>query len=337
MPEPGVKTTQPLSRWEAEGGAPADQPSDTPLAEGVETVPHAKVAITGSSGMVGTALSEQLRAGGRAILRIVHGAPGESSAHWSPEHNWFQDDALHGADAVIHLAGANIAAERWSEERKAELVQSRVAATRLLVDQIGYMDRRPQVLVSASAVGFYGSRGDDVLDEQSHKGDGFLADLCEAWEREAMRAEALGVRVVIVRTGIVLSTQSGFLARLLPLFRVAAGGPLGDGSQWFSWISLRDLVSVYQFLIETDSVGVFNAVAPQPVRNRDFSDQLGSALNRPSALRVPEVVLDLAAGQERTEELLVASQRVRPARLTEAGFVFQDATLRDALSQLLKD
>ncbi len=266
-------------------------------------------------------------------------APG--GAWWDPAAGVMGDDALdalRSADAVIHLAGAGLGDRRWSADRRREIVASRVAATALLCRTLAGLERRPAVLVSASAVGFYGDRGDEELTEASAPGTGFLADLCRQWEDATTPAAEAGVRVVRLRSGVVLSGRGGALARQLPLFRMGVGGRLGDGRQWLSWITLADEVGVVLHALDHPSVeGPVNATAPSPVTNRAFTAALGRALHRPAVLAVPAVALRVALGSELASEMILAGQRVLPARVLGDGYRFVHPTLDVALAAVLAD
>jgi uncharacterized protein (TIGR01777 family) len=295
------------------------------------------IAMTGSSGLIGTALRKRLQADGHEVLRVLRGQPEQPEALWDPPAGWFRKGALEGADAVIHLAGADIAGKRWSERRKRLLWESRVDATRLLVDHIGRLARRPQVLISASAVGYYGDRGEEMLTEATAAGEGFLSELCQGWERESRRAQELGVRTVQLRTaGSVLARNGGALPRMAPPFRLGLGARLGSGRQWFTWVSLDDEVGAIRHLMHADSVeGAVNVMAPEPVTNAEFTRALGRALHRPAPFRVPAFALRLLLG-ELADEALLASQRAVPARLTESGYEFAHADLQGALEAALR-
>jgi len=251
---------------------------------------------------------------------------------WDPARAEPAADNLKDADAVIHLAGEPVA-QRWTEESKQRIRESRVAGTRNLVAAIAKLDRRPAVLVCASAVGYYGSRGDEELTESSAPGSGFLADVCRDWEKEAAEAEPLGVRVAAIRTGIVLDPRGGALARILPPFRFGAGGRLGSGRQWMPWIHIDDLVDLFRFAAEKPVHGPLNGAAPNPVVNADFTRALAQALRRPAIFPVPEFVLHAIYGE--MADVLFASQRVVPREAEAAGFRFRFPELGAALKDLL--
>lgn len=295
-----------------------------------------KIVVTGSSGLIGQALLSAVAAGGHETLVLVRRPPGPGEAQWDPSGGRIDADALEGADAVVHLSGAGIGDRRWSPERKDVILRSRVDSTSLLSRTLAGLGRPPAVLVDASAIGYYGDRGDEELTEASRPGTGFQAEVCRGWETATAAAEGAGIRVVHLRTAVVLSGHGGALARQLPLFRAGLGGRLGSGRQWFSWISLRDEVAVILRAIEDDSlVGPVNASAPEPVTNREFTRQLGRVLHRPTALVVPPVALRVALGRELADELILGSLRVVPRRLVDAGFGFADPTLDGALRATL--
>ncbi|MBI5949050.1 MAG: TIGR01777 family protein [Chloroflexi bacterium] len=294
-----------------------------------------QVAITGCSGLIGTALRQQLEAAGHTVTPVRRGPPTDPAAHWDPASGWFREGALDGIDAVVHLAGASIGEGRWSAARKQEIRASRVEATALLVRHLGTLANRPRVLVTASGTGFYGNRGDEPLTEDSTGGSGFLADLVRDWEAEAARAGDLGLRVVLARTGVVLAKEGGALPKMILPFRFGAGGRIGNGRQWLSWISLPDVTGVLADLLARDIAGPVNVVAPNPVTNRQLTSALAKVLRRPAVFPVPGFALKLLIG-ESAEELLLQGQRVLPARLEAAGYQFQQPDLASALTATLK-
>jgi uncharacterized protein (TIGR01777 family) len=241
-------------------------------------------------------------------------------------------ESLREADVIIHLAGEPVA-QRWTAEAKRRIRESRVVGTRNLVEALAALPRRPEALICASAIGYYGSRGDEILTESSAPGSGFLPEVCVAWEKEAQAAEALGIRVVRVRTGLVLAADGGALQRMLPPFRMGVGGRLGSGRQWMSWIHLEDLTGLFQFAVESQVRGPLNAVAPHAVTNSDFTRELARALRRPAVFPVPEFALRLLFGE--MADVLLASQRVAPAAAEAAGFRFRFPQLAPALEGLL--
>lgn len=293
------------------------------------------IAITGSSGLVGSALTAFLRTGGHRVVRLVRRvARGDDERQWNPDDP--DPRLLDGIDAVIHLAGASIAG-RFTEQHRKAIRDSRIEPTRRLAELLGRGEPRPGALISASAIGYYGyDRGDETLTEDSDRGDGFLADVVSDWEQATAAAQQAGVRVVQVRTGIVQSPAGGTLKLMRPLFGAGLGGRLGDGRQWLSWIGIDDLVDVYhRALWDTTLAGPVNAVAPQPVRNREYTATLASVLHRPAVLPVPSLGPRLLLGEQGARELATASQRVTPARLAAAGHRFRDPDLDGALRHLL--
>jgi hypothetical protein len=304
------------------------------------------VAVTGATGFVGTRLVAHLLATGHGVVVLTRRrADAERAlpvrcrvAVWDPEHGALDPSALAGVDAVVNLAGAGVADARWTAQRKEIIRRSRVESTHRLVAAIAGVpaDRRPRVLVSASAVGFYGDCGDEMLTEQSPRAPGFLADVCEAWEREALVAETHGVRTVLVRIGVVLGRGGGALARMLPPFRLGLGGCIGSGRQWMSWIHRDDLVALLAFALERADVrGVVNGVAPTPVTNADFATILGRTLVRPALLPVPSAALKLALGE--MGGVLLEGQRVFPAAAEAHGFRFRFRELPEALVEITRD
>jgi uncharacterized protein (TIGR01777 family) len=292
------------------------------------------VAVTGSSGLVGSALCAFLSTAGHRVIRLVRRAPrSDTERTWDPED---PDPGLfEGVDAVVHLAGASIAG-RFSEQHKNAIASSRIEPTRRLADALA-RSKGPKVLLAASAIGYYGSdRGDDLLDEAAEGGDGFLADVVAKWEAATGRAAEAGVRVVTVRTGIVLSTRGGMLELLRPVFLAGLGGRIGNGRQWLSWIDLDDLTDVYaRALVDEHLAGVLNAVAPAPVRSTDFAATLAHVLRRPALLPVPKPVLRVVVGAEAVDEVACASQRVAPRRLEAAGFQYRRPQLEASLRHQL--
>jgi uncharacterized protein (TIGR01777 family) len=295
----------------------------------------ARSVITGGTGMLGRALGSRLP--GAVVLSRDPGrtsAPGALDlVGWEPENGPAPASALAGAAIVWNLAGEPVAT-RWTDAKKRRIRASRVTGTRNLVAGLAALADRPRVLVSASAIGYYGDRGDEELTESSGPGDDFLADVCTAWEREAMAAEALGVRVVCVRLGLVLAKEGGALARMLPAFRLGAGGPLAGGKQWVSWVHIDDAVRLLLHAAECEGLrGPVNVVSPRPVTNADLSRALGRALGRPASLPTPRAALRIAFGE--MSEMLVASQRVLPRAAESTGFAFEHADLDRALADLL--
>lgn len=296
-----------------------------------------RTLVTGATGLIGRELVRSL--GGAVVLsrnaQQARELLGEVEAHvWRGGEEAVPTAALEGVEAVFHLAGEPIAEGRWTQERKRRIRESRVLGTRRIVEGLALLERRPNVLVSGSAVGIYGDRGDEKLDEYSACGQGFLAEVCAEWEQEARRAEELGIRVVCVRTGIVLASSGGALERMLTPFRLGAGGRLGDGSQWMPWVHLEDEVGILLHAAATRSIrGPLNAVGPQPVTNARFTLELSKALHRPALVPVPKAALRLAFGE--MSQVLTASQRVLPTVAGETGYRFKYATLDSALAAVL--
>lgn len=287
--------------------------------------PRMRIAITGASGFIGTQLAAFLSTGGHEILRIGRGAvqPGVVDVSWSPERGQLDPRALEGVDAVVHLAGASIA-ERWTSAHRAAIKSSRVEGTSLLAHTLARLERKPRVLLSGSAVGIYGNRGDELLTEQSTLGDDYLAEVGKAWEGATEPAERAGIRVVHLRTGIVQGAAGGALAKQAPLFKAMLGGPLGPGTQWISPIALDDHLGATHFCLMRDDVrGPVNLVAPTPVTNAEFTTTLGDVVGRPAIVPAPAFALRLLLGGEMANATVLASQRVVPDVLTRAGFVWQ--------------
>jgi uncharacterized protein (TIGR01777 family) len=295
------------------------------------------IAVTGASGLIGTALTNALQADGHVVVPVVRRpvAAGERAVSWDPAKGQIDTEALNGVDAVVHLAGAGIGDKRWSDERKRVILESRTKGTALLAEALASLDDKPPVLVSGSAVGYYGDGGDTVLTEQSPPGNLFLSEVCVAWEAAVSPAVEAGIRVPIIRTGIVLSTDGGALAKTLPLFKLGLGGKMGSGRQWWSWISLADEVAAIRFLLHADVDGPVNLTAPNPVTNAQFTKALGQALGRPTVVPVPSFGPKLLLGSQLADELLFFGQRVEPSRLAEAGFAFAHPTIEKALTGML--
>jgi uncharacterized protein (TIGR01777 family) len=298
-----------------------------------------KILMTGSTGLVGSALVGELKRAGHTVCRLVRpGTRAEAArgsdgfdVNWNPETGELGGAAV-GADAVVNLGGAPIAEGRWAEARKRVLRGSRVDSTRALVQALSKMAARPRVLVSASGIGYYGSRGDEVLREDSSGGNDFMADLARDWEAEALKAEVLGIRVALARFGVVLAKDGGALPKMARPFRWGVGGKIGSGQQWMSWITLPDAIGVLQFALENGTVrGPINAVSPQPVRNAEFTSALAKALRRPALFPAPDFALRMALG-EMAGALLLASQRAVPEKLEKAGYQFLQRDLRSALA-----
>ena len=295
-----------------------------------------KILVSGSHGLVGTALGKSLAAKGHELFALVRHAPETpSEVEWYPERGSLALSRLEGMDAVVHLAGESIAEGRWSDEKKKRISESRVKGTTVLSEALGNLKHPPQTLISASAIGYYGNRNDEILTEESAPGKDFLAGVCNEWEQAADSASRKGIRVVKTRFGVILSADGGALKKMLPPFRMGVGGRIGSGRQWMSWIALDDVVAGIEFALATESLsGPVNFVAPHPVTNAEFTKTLGKVLSRPTIFPIPAFAVRLAFG-EMADALLLSGQRVEPARLTKAGYRFQydnlEASLRHAL------
>ncbi len=294
------------------------------------------VLVSGSSGLVGSALIPHLEASGHRVLRLVRTSPkSDLERRWDPETGELAAADLEGIQAVVHLAGENIASGRWNEAKKNRIRSSREDGTRLLAQGLAELQTPPGVLISASAIGYYGNRGEEILNEESPPGADFLAETCIAWENAARPAADAGVRTVYVRIGIVLSADGGALAKMLFPFRMGVGGVIGSGDQYMSWISLSDLAGIINHALNTQTLqGPVNAVSPAPVTNREFTKTLGGALSRPTLFPMPAFAARLAFG-EMADALLLSSTRVLPARLQGTGYVFQHPKLDGALRHVL--
>ncbi len=300
-----------------------------------------KILVTGSSGLVGTALVSALARDGHTVCRLVRpqtagggGAKEGFVVAWNPATGELGGAGV-GADAVVNLAGASIADGRWTTQRKELLCSSRIETTRALVGALAKMNARPSVLVSASAIGYYGDRGDETLTEESKAGGDFLAGLAQEWEAEALKARALGIRVVLVRFGIILAREGGALPKMMLPFKIGVGGRLGSGQQWMSWVALEDVVGILRLVIENASLrGAVNIVSPQPLQNAEFTYVLAQAMHRPALFPAPAFALRLALG-EMADALLLSSQRVLPGALEKLGYRFLHADLTSALAAVL--
>ena len=294
-----------------------------------------KILVTGASGLVGSALVPLLVADGHEVARLGRTAPGPADLRWDPDAGTLDAATLEGFDGVIHLAGENIAAGRWNAARKRRIKESRVQGTLLLARTLAGLKRPPRVLVSASAVGFYGDRGDEELNEQSPAGSGFLTEVCREWEAATEAAAGEGIRVVHARLGVVLSRDGGALAKMLTPFKLGAGGIVGSGRQYMSWITLEDTVAALAHLLVTETAaGPVNVVAPAPVTNREFTKTLGRVLRRPTLFPLPAFVARLVFG-EMADALLLGSNRVKPASLLDSGYVFRHGSLEEGLRAVL--
>ncbi len=294
-----------------------------------------RVGITGASGLIGGALSAHLRSNGHTVNPIVRRVPRAGEIRWDPSGGGLDPTDIAGVDALVHLAGAGIGDKRWTDTYRREILESRVTGTTVLAEAIAATAGGPRILLSGSAIGIYGDRGDETLDEQSGRGTGFLSDVCTAWEAATTAAEAAGVRVVHLRTGIVLSASGGALKKMLPLFKLGVGGRFGNGQQWQSWISLNDEVRAVEHLLTSSLSGPVNLTAPNPVTNREFAKQLAGALHRPSFVPVPAFGPKLLLGSAMADSLLFEGQRVLPKALLSDGFRFEHADLSDAFTAIL--
>jgi uncharacterized protein (TIGR01777 family) len=303
-----------------------------------ESLAGARVAVSGANGLVGKALREQLEASGARAVRLIRNQPRDpaSEVQWTPERGLVAPEQLEGVTAVVHLAGESIADGRWTEAKKQRIRDSRVIGTESLCGSLARLARRPQTLICASAIGYYGDRGDEVLDESSAPGTGFLPEVCLGWEAACDPARQAGIRVVNVRIGVILSKDGGALAKMLLPFKMGVGGKVGSGRQYMSWVALDDVVgAMLHGLTHTDISGPVNAVSPQPVTNAEFTQALGSVLHRPTIFPMPAFAARLALGQM-ADDLLLASARVLPKRLQASGYAFRHADLRGCLAGELK-
>ena len=296
-----------------------------------------KVAVTGSSGFIGTALVRALEARGHTIVRVVRRrASGESSVVWDPERGVLDAKSLQGIDAAVNLAGESIGSRRWSERQKAKILNSREKTTTLLAQTLAQLAPRPRALLNASAMGYYGDRGDDVLTEEEPSGEGFLAFVCRRWEAATAAAGDAGIRVAHIRTGLPLDPSGGLMKRILLPFRLGVGGRLASGRQWMSWVSLADEIGAMLHILEHDDAhGAFNVAAPDPVRNEEFTRVLARVLHRPALIPIPKALIAIPFGRELTDDLL-SSIRLSPARLEASGYRFEARELEPALRAMLR-
>lgn len=296
------------------------------------------ILVTGSTGLVGSALLPSLKSEGHRVIRLVRSSEeeGPDAVRWDPERGTVDSSRLTEVDAAVHLAGENLAEGRWTDEKKRRIRESRSKGTRLLSETLAGLERRPNVLVSASAIGIYGSRGDEILNEQSSSGDDFLAEVCREWELATQPAAQAGIRVANLRFGVILSGKGGALAKMLFPFRAGLGGKLGDGRQYMSWLAIDDAVGAIVHALKDESLrGPVNVVTPYPVTNAEFTKAMGRVLSRPTIFPVPAFAARIAFG-EMADETLLSSQRVEPKRLKESGFVFKYPELEGALRHVLK-
>lgn len=297
-----------------------------------------KVLITGASGLIGKALQRSFADKGYEMLLASRKEPQDDQhIQWDVRTGFAKAERLDGVDAVVHLAGENVSGLRWTDEKKKAIHDSRVLGTRSVVDAISKLERKPNVFVAASAIGFYGERGDEEVTESSAAGDNFLARVSREWEAESRRAEDAGIRTVLLRTGIVFSKEGGALATILTPFKLGVGGVIGSGKQWMSWISLDDEIAAINFAIENENLrGAVNAVSPNPVTNQEFTKTLGEVLYRPTFLPLPEFAVSMVFG-EMGDALLLASTKVLPKRLQDAGFEFKYPVLKTAIEHALSE
>jgi uncharacterized protein (TIGR01777 family) len=297
-----------------------------------------KVLITGATGLIGKALQRSFaESGDEMLLASRNEHPDERYVRWDIENGFAEPEKLEGIDAVVHLAGESVSGLRWTDEKKKAIRDSRVLGTRNVVDTIAKLKHKPKVLIAASAIGFYGERGDEEVSESSSAGDTFLAEVSKAWEGESRRAEDAGIRTVLLRTGIVLSKDGGALATMMMPFKLGLGGIIGSGKQWMSWISLDDHVAVIRYAIENESLrGAVNSVSPEPVTNEEFTKTLGEVLYRPTFLPLPEFAVSMVFG-EMGDELLLTSTKVVPTRLAQVGFEFKYPQLKAAIEHAMSE
>ncbi|MGB3737028.1 MAG: TIGR01777 family oxidoreductase [Ilumatobacter sp.] len=294
-----------------------------------------RIAITGASGLIGTALSARLKADGHEPVPVVRRAPNDNEIGWSVDEKRIDDGAFDGIDAVVHLAGAGIGDERWTDAYKKEILESRTVGTALVAQAVNEATNGPKVLLSGSAIGYYGESLDATFTETSPAGSGFLADVCEAWESSAAPARADGTRVAFLRTGIVLSPKGGALKKLAPLYKFGLGGKMGSGKQWQSWIHIDDEVGAIVHLLTSEVEGPVNLTAPNPVPQAGFADAMGDVLNRPTFMYTPKFAPKLVLGSELADNLLFEGQNVVPAVLERDGYTFEYPDLDGALRDLL--
>jgi uncharacterized protein (TIGR01777 family) len=307
--------------------------NDSPLAPDSR---RSRIAIAGASGLIGSALTRSLIADGHEVVRLVRRAPrGTDELRWDPDGQRMDAGGLAGCAAVVNLAGAGVASRRWTEAYKRKIRDSRVRGTATLAEAVASLDERPRVFVNGSAIGFYGETGDRVVDESAPPGEGFLPSVCVAWEGAAAPAQEAGVRTVFARTGLVVAREGGAWGKLFPLFKAGLGGRMGDGRQYWSYISLHDEVAAIRHLIDTSSVsGPVNLTAPTPLTNREITEAMGRVLHRPTVLATPAPLLRLALGDMSGD--ILGSQRVHPSRLLSSGFTFAFPSIEGALRAALR-
>ena len=303
-----------------------------------------KIIVTGSTGLVGTALVRSLLSEGHQVTRLVRGdsqtfsAPGTAAVSWDPSKGTVNAAELEGHDAAVHLAGEPVAGGRWTDDKKRRIRDSRVKSTKLLAETLAGLREKPKVLASASAIGFYGNRGGEVLHEESASREDFLSEVCRQWQKAALPASQAGIRVVHLRIGIVLSADGGALAQMLTPFKLGIGGRMGSGAQYMSWVTLDDVVGIIKHALNNEQVrGPVNTVAPAPVTNAEFAKAMGHVLTRPALLPMPAFALRLALGREMADALLLGGARVEPARLKATGYQFAYPELEGALRHVLKE
>jgi uncharacterized protein (TIGR01777 family) len=292
-----------------------------------------KILISGAAGFIGTPLTALLTDRGDSVTKLTRGASSDSAIHWDPSKGEIDVNALEGFDAVIHLAGESIAG-LWTKKKKAAIIGSRRDGTKLLTESLAGLVAKPEVFVSSSAIGIYGSRGNELLKEDAGVGEGFLADVVSTWEDAAQPVRDAGIRSVTLRLGLVTAESGGMMGPMKPAFKLGVGGKLGDGEQWWSWVTIDDVVGAFVFAIDNPAVsGPYNVVAPNPVTNAEFTKSLGHALHRPTFLPAPKFALKTIAG-EMADEMLLASQRVDSSKLSDAGYEFKDTKLDPALERI---
>ncbi len=324
-----ANTTEWLRRWFAHRHATAR--ADLQFRQDLGNFAPLRVLISGGSGFLGTHLKAFLSAQGHSVCTLTRRPQAPDQIRWDPSHGEIEIRRLERFDAVAHLAGASLTSGRWTNARKKELWSSRVDATRFLTEALGQLEKPPGILLSGSGIGYYGDRADSIVDEASPRGDGFLAELCEAWERAAASAQPFVERIGFLRTGVVLDSRGGALAQMLPPFRMGLGGPIGSGSQWFPWIALEDWIrAVAWCLFRRKAAGPINLVAPEATRQRAFAQALGNALERPALLPAPRFALRALFG-EMADEALLSSIRAQPAKLAALGYPFARPRLERAL------